>query len=120
LTSILILFFQLQLGLPIGIFLSDLPTKILHTFLITFIRSTCSAHLILLGFITLMLKNADYDADYYVKFVGNVLQILIIFKSSRPKPNFLQVAYITNSSNPVTFTPKWLIYSKFRHISYIY
>jgi len=38
----------LQIGLPIGAFLSDFPTKILYAFLISEIRVTYPAHLSLL------------------------------------------------------------------------
>ena len=50
--SILILPYHLRQGLPSGLFLSGLPTKILYTRVLAHIRATCPIHLILLDFIT--------------------------------------------------------------------
>jgi len=51
--SILILSSHLHVGLPSGLFLSGFPTKVLFVFLISYVRSTRSAHLILLELIAL-------------------------------------------------------------------
>ena len=50
--SILILFSHLRLGLPSGLFPPGFHTNTLYTPLLSPIRVTCSAHLILLDFIT--------------------------------------------------------------------
>jgi len=51
----LILSSHLHLGLPSGLFLSGFPTKILYAFLLSSMRATCSAHLILLNMIALII-----------------------------------------------------------------
>jgi hypothetical protein len=51
-TLILIHSFHLRLGLPDGLLPSGLPTKILYEFLISSVRATFPAHLILLDLIT--------------------------------------------------------------------
>ena len=50
--SVLIFFTYLRLGFPSGLFPSGFPAKTLYTPLSSPIRSTCSAHLILLDFLT--------------------------------------------------------------------
>jgi len=48
LTSILTLSLCLLLGLPIGLFLSGFPTRIMHEFQISPMRATWPTHIILL------------------------------------------------------------------------
>jgi len=50
--SILVLFFHLRLGLPNSLFPSGFSTKTPYTPLLSPLRATCPAHLILLDFIT--------------------------------------------------------------------
>jgi len=55
LRSILILFSQLCLGPPRGLFPSGFPTKMFYAFSIYPMHATCLIHLILIGFITLII-----------------------------------------------------------------
>ena len=58
--SILILSSHLSLGLPNGLFPSGFPTKSLYTTLLSAIRATCPARLILLDLITRTISGEDY------------------------------------------------------------
>jgi len=60
--SILILSTHLHLGLPIGLFPSGFPTKILYTPFSSPISATCPAHLILLDFITRTILGEEYTS----------------------------------------------------------
>ena len=59
LKSILILPSHLRLGFPSGLFPSRIPTKTLHTPLLSPKRATCHAHLILLHFITRTIEGEE-------------------------------------------------------------
>jgi hypothetical protein len=60
LRSILILSTHLHLGLPSGLYPSGFPTDILYVFILSAIRDTCPAYLILLDLINLILLGEEY------------------------------------------------------------
>jgi hypothetical protein len=60
---------HLCLDLPNGLFPSRSLTKILYAFLISSIMpATCPSHLVLLDFITLIMKRTSYEAPHYAVF----------------------------------------------------
>jgi hypothetical protein len=75
-TSILILYTDLRLGLPSGLYPSGFPTNTLYAFLLSPILATCPAHIILLNLIILinLAKSTSYEAPYYAVF-SNLLPV---------------------------------------------
>ena len=78
--SILILSTHLCLGLPSGLFLSGSPTETLYTPLSSPIHATCSAHLILLNFITCTILGEEYKS-----FSSSLCSLLHYLVPSRSK-----------------------------------
>jgi hypothetical protein len=68
LRSILIFSYHLRLCLPPSLFPSGFPTKILYTFLISPLRTTCPAHSNLLDLIIFRItaKSTNHEAPHYV------------------------------------------------------
>jgi hypothetical protein len=58
----------LRLGLPSGLFRTGFPANNLYTFLFSPIRATCSAHLILVDFIILII----FGGEYKLSSVSNI------------------------------------------------
>jgi hypothetical protein len=54
--------FHLRPGLPNGLFPSDFPTKSVYAIVISPVRTTCPAHLILLDFVTVTAFREAYPA----------------------------------------------------------
>jgi len=75
---------HLGLGLPNGTFSSGFPTKTLYTLLLSPIRATCPAHLILLDSFTRTIlgeKWRDYSLPHYIVFSIPLLCILYVIIS---------------------------------------
>jgi len=89
--SVLILLSHLCLFLPSGLFHSGFPTKILYSFFISPMHATFTAHLILLGFITLI----------NIRWSVQVMKLLILQSS----PVFFPLRY-KYSQHPVLKHPQ--------------
>jgi hypothetical protein len=79
LRAILILSTHLRLGLPSGLFPSGFPTNILYVFLLSPIRATFTAYLILLDSIILTILSEYYPPTYVLVFP--VVSFLLVFQS---------------------------------------
>jgi len=95
---------HLCLGLPSGLFPSQLPTKILYEFLSSPMCTTCPAHLILLDFIILyMVKCTNYEVPHYAVFSSLLLL----------SPSYVQIF----SSALCSQTPSVYVLGKKSHLS---
>ena len=95
---VLILSTHLHLGLPSGLFPSGFPTTTLYTPLSSPIRATCSAHFILLDFITRTILGEEYKSFSFS--LCNLLNSPVT--SSLLGPNIL---LNTMFSNTLSFLP---------------
>ena len=92
-SSILVLSSHLRLGLPSGLFLSGFPTKALYTSLLSSIRTTCPAHLILLDLIarTIFCEEHRSLSSSLCSFLYS------LFTSSLTVPNILLNGLFSNN-----------------------
>ena len=116
--SILILSSHLCLGLPSCLFSSSFPTKTLFTPLLSPIRTTCLAHLILLDFITWTILGEQYRSVCFslCSFLHSPVT------SSLLGPNILSTPY---SQTPSAYVPPSMSATKFhthtkQNAQYIY
>ena len=72
-----LIFFHLRLGLPCGLFPSDLPTKILYGRLLSPIRSTCSSYLFFLFILPLSLRSSHQN-PVWTSPVPNTFYVLLL------------------------------------------